>query len=141
MWMTKSYQIALDSNIFRNQKFIDYLIFKKDSLSIALPIIVQLEVGYFYRLKGHSWKVFETEMKKFDCKMLGWDCGSVSSIVSRSYDNRRKLPFRDHIRDYIIGVQVEKEERGLITYNTSHFKWLNHIEVKTPEEFIRYVEE
>lgn len=128
--------ITLDSNVFRNRQFIDYLIFHKEQLNIGLPIIVQLEVAYFYKIKGFSWNVFKSEMKKFNAVFMGWKVASVNEVTVRIFNNRDNLPFKHHFRDYLIGIQSEKAHRNLITYNVSHFEWLDEIWVKTPEDFV-----
>ena len=74
--------LALDSNVFRNVKFIDYLILHKDKLNISLPVIVQLEVGYFYRLKGLSWADFKDEMSKFNCQFLDWQISQPKRLTN-----------------------------------------------------------
>ncbi|MCF2138513.1 MAG: hypothetical protein K9W44_00490 [Candidatus Lokiarchaeota archaeon] len=138
--MKKQNIIALDSNVFRNRQFIDYLIFHKDRLNIGLPIIVQVEVAYFYKIKGFSWEIFKKEMKKFDAVFMDWKIANVDEIITRIFNNKQNLSFKHHFRDYLIGLQSEKANRNLITYNTSHFNWLNKVEVKTPEDFVKDLE-
>ncbi|MHA1617641.1 MAG: hypothetical protein ACTSVZ_00045 [Promethearchaeota archaeon] len=132
--------IALDSNVFRNVRFIDYLILHKTKLNIALPVIVQLEVGYFYRLKGLSWADFRDEMSKFNCQFLDWQISQPKKIILQAYRQKDRLPFRDHIRDFLIGMQSQNQNRRLITYNLSHFKWLNKYSAITPEDLIMEIE-
>ena len=139
--MTRLHRIAIDSNVFRNRQFIDYLIFHKNQLDIALPIIVHLEVAYYYKIKGFTWEVFQKEMQKFNCIFLDWNVADVSVIINRIYANKNNLPFKHHIRDYLIGIQSEKEKREIITYNVSHFQWIKNVKVKTPEVFISEFQE
>jgi predicted nucleic acid-binding protein len=129
-------KIALDSNVFRTSRFIDFLILKKKDLDIVLPAIVQLEVGYYYKLKGHSWEIFKKEMAKFSAKLLDWNMGKLPSIIDCAFENRNILPFKDHFRDFLIGHQCEQDGRVLITYNTAHFKWSKKMKTMTPEDFI-----
>ena len=71
---------------------------------------------------------------------MDWKVANVEVIINRIYSNKQNLPFKHHIRDYLIGMQSEKEKREIITYNVSHFQWLNGVGVKTPEEFIKEVQ-
>jgi predicted nucleic acid-binding protein len=138
--MTSTQKYALDSNVFRNLKFIDYLILHKDELDIAFPKIVQLEVGYYFKTKGYNWEKFMIEMQKFNCRMLDWQMGDPELIINKAFDWKQQLPFKDHIRDYLIGTQCKNENRTLITYNVSHFSWIEKIEVIAPEDFVRRFE-
>ena len=109
-------------------------------MDIGLPIIVQLEVAYYYKIKGFTWEIFQTEMQKFNGVFLDWKVANVEVIINRIYANKQNLPFKHHIRDYLIGMQSEKENRRIITYNVSHFQWIKNIGVITPEELIKEVQ-
>ncbi|MHA1585593.1 MAG: hypothetical protein ACTSVU_07110 [Promethearchaeota archaeon] len=127
---------ALDSNVFRNQDFINYLILYSEDFKIKLPSIVQLEVGYYYRFKGISWDKFLEDIGKFNCKLIPWGKFQNSNIIEAAFQNRTLLPFKHHFRDYIIGIECENVVDRLITYNVSHFAWMDKIESITPEDFI-----
>ena len=129
-------KIALDSNVFRNYDFINYLTLNSTDFEIYLPTIVQLEVGYFYKTKNIDWDRFKDDLDKFGCKMIKWENVKPSKIIENAYKNRRDLPFRHHFIDYIIATECEKLIDKLITYNIKHFNWENNFEIMTPEDFV-----
>ncbi len=134
--MTSPITIALDSNIYRNQDFIDFLIMYKDKIKPYLPSIVQLEVGYYYLTVGLKWMNFTEEVQKYGGVLLKNNSYDVQAVVETAYQNRVRLPFKQHFRDYIIGIEAIKNVKKLITYNTRHFDWITEIGVETPEELI-----
>ncbi len=135
--MTQKKKLALDSNVFRNLRFINYLRQEKTKLEVKFPAIVYLEVGYYYLRKGISWENFLEEIQKINGSFLGWDSIEVSEVIKNALTNKSTLPFRDHIRDFLIGTQCERLKINLITYNKSHFSWMREVSILTPEEFIQ----
>lgn len=128
--------IAIDSNIFRNLNFINYLRLNKTEIQVFLPSIVSFEIGYYFLLKGITWKDYLVEIKKLNGKILDWDSVITQDVLKNAINNRKKLPFRHHFRDFIIGTQCEKTGFNLISYNKTHFDWVKNITILTPEEFI-----
>lgn len=133
----KMEKVAIDSNIFRNLDFINYLRDHKAKIKIFLPTIVSLEIGYFHLAKGITWEEFKKEMQKFNGIFLEWDSIVLSEVLRNAIDNKSTLPFRHHFRDFLIGTQCEKLGVDLITYNKAHFKWLKTTTPLTPEDFIK----
>ncbi|MGQ4875307.1 MAG: hypothetical protein ACP6IY_14680 [Promethearchaeia archaeon] len=129
-------KIALDSNVFRNLNFINYLRLNKNSIQIFIPTIVNLEIGYFYLSKGISWDDYLKEIQKFNGIFLEWESIEIFEVLDNAIKNKNKLPFKHHFRDFIIGTQCEKLKINLITYNKNHFDWLKKIYALTPEDFI-----
>lgn len=143
--MTRSnnlfFNIALDSNVFRNLDFINYLTLYKDKLSIHLPSIVQLELGYYYLAKGFTWDLFLRDIQKFNGKRMEWNTIRIEDVLQNAISQKVTLPFKNHFRDFIIGTQCESLSCALITYNNHHFNWLKQIISYTPESFIIFFEE
>ncbi|MHA1106609.1 MAG: hypothetical protein ACTSPN_12970 [Promethearchaeota archaeon] len=129
-------KLALDSNIFRNYDFINYLTLNKLKFQVFMPTIVQLEVGYYYIIRGISWDEFVEDIKKFDGNFLHWDNSLILKVIQNAFANKNQLPFKKHFRDFLIGTECEKIHAPLITYNKKHFMWVNKIEVFTPEEYL-----
>ena len=136
----KILNIALDSNVFRNLDFINYLTIHKDLISVFLPPIVQLEVGYFYLAKGSTWNDFMKDINKFKGKLLDWNSIKIKDVLDNSIKEKNKLPFKHHFRDFIIGTQCSELSYPLITYNSNHFKWMKKDLIQTPETFILFFE-
>ncbi len=133
----KKERLALDSNVFRKTTFINYLRQEKSNLEIFFPSIVYLEVGYYHLRKGISWENFLEEIQKINGSFLGWDSIEVSEVLKNAVANKSTLPFREHIRDFLIGTQCERLKLNLITYNKNHFVWVKNISLLTPEEFVQ----
>jgi predicted nucleic acid-binding protein len=133
-------KIALDSNVFRNLNFINYITLHKDKLSIFLPSIVQLEVGYYYLTKKSSWSEFLEDIQKFNAQKMDWNTIKIEEVLRNAIAQKNLLPFKTHFRDFIIGTQCEALSCSLITYNLTHFKWLKQIIPQTPETFTIFFE-
>jgi hypothetical protein len=133
--------IALDSNVFRNLDFINYITIYKNKLSIHLPSIVQLELGYYYLAKGSTWNLFLRDIQKFNGKMMEWNTIKIENVLQTAISQKGVLPFKEHFRDFIIGTQCESRSCSLITYNSHHSSWLKQIITYTPESFIIFFEE
>jgi len=132
----KIVNIAIDSNVFRNLNFINYIRLNKAELHVYIPTIVNFEIGYYFLLKGITWEEYFNEIKKFNGIFLDWDSVVIQDVLKNAINNKTKLPFRHHFRDFIIGTQCEKIGINLISYNKNHFNWLTNSTTQTPEEFI-----
>ena len=113
----------------------------KDEVSVVLPSIVQLEIGYFYLTKGLTWNDFLFYVRKFNGELMDWSSIKIEEILQNAIAEKVTLPFKEHFRDFIIGTQCKALSCALITYNTSHFKWLKQGATWTPEAFIVFYEE
>ena len=128
--------VAIDSNIFRNLNFINYLRMNKTDIQVFIPSIVNFEIGYYFLIKGITWEDYLAEIQKFNGKILDWDSVITQDVLKNAINNRKTLPFRHHFRDFIIGTQCENLGLDLISYNKSHFDWVKNVITQTPEEFI-----
>jgi predicted nucleic acid-binding protein len=133
-------KIALDSNVFRNLQFINYLVKHRDEISIALPSLVQLEIGYFYLSKGFTMNDFFKYIQRFNAKLMDWNSLQIEEILRNAIVQKEFLPFKDHFRDFIIGTQCEALSYSLITNNINHFRWLKQVTTFTPDAFIIFFE-
>ncbi len=128
--------LALDSNVFRNLDFINFLTLKKLELHIFMPTIVQLEVGYYYKARGITWEAFKKDVQKFGGIFIQWDNKLIPEAIRFAFIEKKHLPFKKHFRDFLIGVECKNIPAPLITYNKSHFTWLKDINIYTPEEYL-----
>ena len=129
-------KIAIDSNVFRNLNFINYLRINKAEIQVYIPSIVSFEIGYYFLTKGIAWEDFLKEIQKFNGIFLEWDSVVLLEVLKNALNNKETLPFRHHFRDFMIGTQCENTGLDLISYNKNHFKWLKRISIQTPEEFV-----
>ncbi len=128
-------KISLDSNCFRDPKFIDFLTQNSNSIEIHIPIIALIETLIWYKLRGLKLDDFEYGLNRLNAKidLLNKDIGDkISDIVIAK---EKIFPFKVHARDYFIGAIAEFNNTILITYNTNHFNRLQ-VKVLTPEELI-----
>lgn len=128
--------VAIDSNIFRNLNFINYLRMNKTDIQVFIPSIVNFEIGYYFLIKGITWEDYLAEIQKFNGKILDWDSVITQDVLKNAINNKKTLPFRHHFRDFIIGTQCENLGLDLISYNKNHFDWVKNVITQTPEEFI-----
>ena len=129
-------KIAIDSNVFRNLNFINYLRINKAEIQVYIPSIVSFEIGYYFLTKGITWEDFLKEIVKFNGIFLEWDSVILSEVLKNALNNKETLPFRHHFRDFMIGTQCENTGFDLVSYNKNHFTWLKRILIQTPGEFI-----
>ena len=129
-------KIAIDSNVFRNLNFINYLRINKEEIQVYLPSIVSFEIGYYFLTKGITWEDFLKEIAKFNGIFLEWDSVVLLEVLKNALNNKATLPFRHHFRDFMIGTQCENTSLNLISNNKNHFTWLKRISIQTPEEFV-----
>ena len=128
-------KIALDTNIFRQIDFINFLIKNVNKFKVFLPSIVGLELGYFRSLKEISWDEFNQYLSKFNGSIMSWESLKSAEIIENAKKNKQRLSFSQHFRDFIIGTQCLSQNVDLITNNVEHFFWVTSIKVQTPEEF------
>ena len=134
----KLVRISLDSSIFRDQDFVDWLQFSKDKIEVYISVISALETYHWYNIRGISEELF-----KKDINALGAIVNDLSyqNIFDIS-DNAKKSPlqFRHHARDFIIGSHALLNKSKLITFNLNHFEWLGKKNVLSPEDLVLLVE-
>lgn len=127
-------KLDIDSNIFRNQAFINWLILKKEEMSIELSIIVYLETLFFYLTRSLTIEDFENDLTDISAKIITLDKILAQNTTKNAL--KSKLPFKHHARDFIIGSAALKRGSILLSYNTRHFNWMPKGSILTPEMFL-----
>ncbi len=130
-------KIALDTNIFRHRAFIAYLTINHSKFDIYIPTIVQIETGYYYILRGFTWKDFQSDISKFKAISIEWSSKNIPKLLKFAKKNKSTLPFKHHFRDFMIGTECAALKLDLITNNSKHFQWIPNIAIFTPEQFIQ----
>jgi len=130
-------RISLDSNCFRDPKFIDFLTQNRDLIEVHIPIIVFIETLIWFKLRGLKLDDFEYELNKLNAKIDLLDKNIGNKISDIVIEKEKIFPFKVHARDYFIGSIAEVNNTILITYNINHFNRLQ-LQVLTPEAFITY---
>ncbi len=126
-------KISLDSTIFRDLDFVDWLYINKDNFKISISVIVALETSYWYKLRGLEKSMFPNEIKKINGTIIDLVADDIDLISQYSINS--KLRFKHHARDLIIGSHSLKINSILITANTKHFQWMSD-NVMTPDDFV-----
>lgn len=128
--------ITLDSNVFRNQRFIDWLI-SPETIHIThfFPLIVYIEVLVWYEMRGLTRDDFEDDLTKMKNRIIEFSIEYIDPLMANIRSNPDFL-FRHHARDYLIGTIVQETGSVLITNNQRHFAWLTTSEVLTPETYL-----
>ncbi|MHA2277447.1 MAG: hypothetical protein ACXAC2_16845, partial [Candidatus Kariarchaeaceae archaeon] len=62
-------KISLDSTVFRDLDFIDWLYVNSEELEITVSVIVALETSYWYKLRGLDISMFLVELDKIKGKI------------------------------------------------------------------------
>ena len=131
-----SSRVMLDSTVFRERSFLAWLRLNSRRVNIYVSPVVYAETALWYIYSGLSVEDLEE-----DLKVLGAEVPPISREAARmaaeaAYDNRRRLPFRHHARDYIVGAQAVLLEADIITHNKRHFEWVERVRVLTPWELV-----
>ena len=132
-------KIHLDSNVFRNQSFIDWLILHKESFVSGISIIVYIETLFWYLTKRQTIDDFGLDLADFQATIIPFEEKIAQEAAQNAIDSI--LPFKHHARDFIIGTTALKEEATLLTYNLRNFTWMSSTQLSTPESLIeQYLE-
>lgn len=132
-------KIALDTNIFRNREFIAYLTINHNKFQIYIPTIVQIETGFYYIMRGLTFKDFQRNISEFNAISIEWKSKLTPKLLEFANKNKNTLPFKHHFRDFMIGTECESFKLDLITYNLKHFQWAPNIAIYNPEQFIQKI--
>ena len=133
----RALNIGLDSTIFRNRPFLEWLR-EIGGYSIHISIIVYVETLLWYKALGLTKEDFDSELVKLRSEKRAITDQIAESTTTLALRYRREYPFRQHARDYVIGTTAAAVGAALITYNTDDFRWLRtegHT-VLTPEELV-----
>ncbi len=139
MRMASKLTIAYDTNTFRSEDLIPFLIQNQAKFRVVIPAIVYAERGYSFLLNGESVKIFDEEIETYKGEVLPLTRAQIAIAMNLAYKHRKILPFRDHSRDYLIAGQCQGSIYIFISYNVKHFQTLalDPTRILTPEEFIQ----
>ena len=134
---TRNLRIGLDSNVFKNRKFLEWLR-HTEKFEIHISVIVYVETLLWYLKIGLKDNDFKDDLKKLKVEVADLNESLASLVAKNAKKYSKKFPFRHHARDYVIGTTAQLKKATLITYNLNHFEWLRdlRINVMSPEEFI-----
>jgi len=127
-------RIDLDSNVFRNHAFINWLSLNKDQVSTGLSVIVYLETLFWYLTKNLSVEDFELDLHDIRAIITPLD-PPLAQITAETAKNSL-LSFRHRARDFIIGSSALKRKAILLTYNSKNFTWMPEDTKTSPESFL-----
>ena len=127
-------QISLDSNVFRDQDFLEWLIVNSDQISIHLSIITCLETYYWYLMRKLSKTDFEKDLAALQAQIVPFVKNEIYQISQNAKDS--SLRFKHHARDFIIGTHAQIQNSILITNNLKHFEWMGPNQAMTPDNFV-----
>jgi predicted nucleic acid-binding protein len=126
-------KISLDSNVFRDQLFIEWLETISDEISIEISVVVALETYYWYILRKLTKIDFQQDIMELHAKIQPFLDKDIYHVAENA--NKSSLRIKHHARDFIIGTQADIAKSLLITLNKKHFEWLPKEKVLTPDEF------
>lgn len=133
----RNLKAGLDSTVFKNRKFIDWLIYNRDLFEIHISEVVYIETLLWYKRLGIGKEGFDGDLNELNAKIIFADVNMSDLVTENALNFGNEFPFKEHARDYVIGSIAESEGSCLITDNIKHFRWLSgKIQVMTPEEFV-----
>lgn len=128
--------ITLDSNVFRNQRFFDWLMSSEARhIKHIFPLITFIEVLVWYEMRGLTREDLEDDLKAIRTDIVEFSLEYIDQLMINIRSNPNFL-FRHHARDFLIGTIVQAKESLLITNNKPHFAWLPATTVVSPEEYL-----
>ncbi len=130
-------KLALDSGVFRNRRFLEWLRYaEKHDLQIS--IIAYVETLLWYKALGLKQEDFDEELKNLGISVTELSRDLADRVTANALRHGRMFPFKHHARDYIIGTSALESRARLISYNLDDFKWVGEEggAVDTPESFL-----
>ena len=129
--------ITLDSNVFRTQPFINWLMSDQAPHQQHLfPLIAYIEVLIWYEMNGLARSDLDDDLMRLKTKITSLNVDDVNDLLSNVRASP-EFPFKHHARDFLIGTLSKKNTSILITYNKRHFGWLSPKLVLSPEEYLK----
>jgi adenine-specific DNA methylase len=109
----------------------------RNKFHLVVPEIIYLEKGFYFILNDLELNDFKEELSQLQAEILMMDAEQLDQTLSLANQYRGELPFRDHVRDFMIAAQCIGKVDLLITYKLNHFKLmqLTGVEILTPEAF------
>ena len=130
-------KIGLDSTVFKNRKFIEWLIYNKNVFELHISEIVYIETLLWYKRLSIGKKGFDSDLSELNARISFMDLDLADLITENAVKFGKQFPFKFHARDYVIGSSAESARSYLITDNIKYFRWLSgNVTVMTPEEFV-----
>lgn len=126
-------EIVLDTNVFSNKEFCDWL--KDSDYAAHISVITYTELLYHYlKRKGESGEAFiDAFLEALNVQVISLD-RECAKIASKSAIGR--WDFRTNARDYMIGSLAVKLKCPIITSNINDFEWIGEDFLFTPEKFL-----
>jgi predicted nucleic acid-binding protein len=123
-------KIVLDTNIFNNKKFCEWLLESPEKK--YLPAFAYLEYLYHNIKKGNTESMVDMFLEQMNVSVIPF---RKEEALVAALGAIGRWDFKDNARDYSIGATAEKLNGLLITNNTKDFNWLKN--VITPEELLK----
>ena len=127
-------RLVLDTNVFANKKFCDWLR-KHDEVEKILPCIGYLELIYHYLKRGKTEDFVDKFLEVHGVGVAPFNM-EVARVAARAATKR--WDFKEKAGDYIIGATVIVHDAKLVTYNLKDFGWLPRERVLSPDEFLKF---
>ncbi|MFQ6137246.1 MAG: type II toxin-antitoxin system VapC family toxin [Candidatus Hydrothermarchaeales archaeon] len=126
-------KLLLDTNVFSNKKFLEWL--KQQKTTAYMSSISYVELFYHFLKKGRDEEFMDAFLKATGVEILPFDL-ECAKITSKSSIGR--WDFKEHARDYMIGSLALKHGGLLVTENIKDFEWMKK-RVKSPDEFLKTI--
>ena len=95
----RNLKIGLDSTVFKNRKFIDWLIYNKNLFETHISEVVYMETLLWYKRLDLGKEGFDDDLNELHAKIIFVDMKLSDLITENAVKFGRAFPFKDHARD------------------------------------------
>ena len=107
-------RVDLDSDVFRNHDFINWLSINKENLSVDLSVIVYLETLFWYLTKSLSIDDFELDLEEIQAGITPFDSSLAQDAAERAIKSFQKANVRTQFKN-----NESKIVQGILSYESA----------------------
>jgi len=122
-------KLALDINVFNNEKFCNWLLKSKEEKHI--PAIVYMEYLQHHLKKGNTPSMVNEFLEQMNINIVPF---GKNEAIKAAKSSIKDWEFTKNTREYVIGSTAIILNAKLVTNDIKNFKWLDNI--ITPEQII-----
>jgi tRNA(fMet)-specific endonuclease VapC len=122
-------KLTLDTNVFNNEKFCNWLLQSKEEKH--LPAIVYMEYLHHHLKKGNTPSMVNEFLDQMNINIAPF---GKNEAIKAAKSSIKDWEFIKNTREYVIGSTAIILNTKLVTNDIKNFKWLDNI--ITPEEIM-----
>lgn len=126
-------RLVLDTNVFANKEFCDWLISKTEATKM-LPAVAYTELLYHYLKRDKTKDFTDRFLEVRGIEIPHFDAEVASKAAQEA---TKEWNFREKFRDYAIGATALVHDARLVTRNMKDFGWMPEDKVVSPEDLMK----